>query len=55
MIQLAKLDNPDLKIIAAAGSEGKLEYARTVGADILVNYKTTSVEEVLRQHGPIDM
>jgi len=48
VIQLAKLDNPDLKIITVAGGEDKLECARTVGADKLLNYKTTNVEEALR-------
>ena len=53
MIQLAKLEG--LKVIASAGSDEKVAFARSLGADVAFNYKTESTEEVLKREGGIDM
>ena len=53
MIRLAKLEG--LKVIASAGSDEKVEFARSLGADVAFNYKTESSEEVLKREGGIDM
>ncbi|PKR85680.1 NAD(P)H-quinone oxidoreductase [Heyndrickxia camelliae] len=43
-IQLAKILS-NAKVIVTAGSKRKLEFCRTLGADILINYKEQSFEE----------
>ncbi|KAF8062309.1 hypothetical protein FPV67DRAFT_266233 [Lyophyllum atratum] len=53
VIQLAKLDG--LKVIASAGSEEKVEFMKSIGADVAFNYKTTDTAEVLAKEGPIDV
>ncbi|KAJ7616654.1 hypothetical protein FB45DRAFT_934669 [Roridomyces roridus] len=53
VIQLAKQDG--LKVIASAGSEEKLQFMKEIGADVVFNYKTTDVREVLEKEGPIDI
>lgn len=53
VIQLAKLDG--CKVIASAGSEEKVEYMKSIGADVAFNYKTTNTLEVLQREGGIDM
>lgn len=53
VIQLAKAQG--LKVIASAGSKEKIEFIRSVGADVAFNYKTTSTAEILEKEGPIDM
>ncbi|KAJ7663247.1 hypothetical protein DFH06DRAFT_1395374 [Mycena polygramma] len=53
VIQLAKRDG--LKVIACAGSEEKVEFMRSIGADVAYNYKTTDTREVLAREGPIDV
>ncbi|KAJ7663249.1 NAD-P-binding protein [Mycena polygramma] len=53
VIQLAKRDG--LKVIASAGSDDKVEFMRSLGADIAYNYKTTDTREVLAREGPIDV
>ncbi|KAJ6455894.1 hypothetical protein C8R47DRAFT_1250596 [Mycena vitilis] len=53
VIQLAKRDG--LKVIASAGSDDKVEFMRSLGADIAFNYKTTDTREVLAREGPIDV
>ena len=53
MIQLAKLDG--LKVIASAGSDDKVEYMKSLGADVVFNYKTTNTAEILEKEGPIDV
>ncbi|KAG6815665.1 hypothetical protein H0H93_009259, partial [Arthromyces matolae] len=42
-----------LKVIASAGSESKVEYMRSLGADVAFNYRSQSYGSVLSQHGPI--
>ena len=53
VIQLAK--SQGLKVIASAGSEEKVKFIRSIGADVAFNYKTTSTAEVLAKEGPINM
>ncbi|KZP11121.1 alcohol dehydrogenase [Athelia psychrophila] len=55
LIQFIKLKHPELKIIASAGSQQKLDYMKSVGADVVINYKTEDVGAVLAQHGPLDI
>ena len=44
-----------MKVIGSAGSEEKVEFMKSVGADVGFNYKTTDTLEVLRKEGPIDV
>ncbi|KAJ2913870.1 hypothetical protein MD484_g6538, partial [Candolleomyces efflorescens] len=53
VIQIAKKQG--LKVIASAGSEDKLEYMKSLGADVIFNYKTTKAAEILGREGPIDI
>ena len=53
LVQLAKLDG--LKVIASAGSDDKVEFVKSIGADVAFNYKTTSTWDVLEKEGPINM
>ncbi|KAJ2913881.1 hypothetical protein MD484_g6543, partial [Candolleomyces efflorescens] len=53
VIQLAKTQG--LKVIASAGSEDKVEFIKSLGADVAFNYKTTNTLETLQAHGPIDI
>ncbi|KAI0750190.1 NAD(P)-binding protein [Daedaleopsis nitida] len=53
VVQLAK--SAGLKVIASAGSDAKVDYIRSLGADIAFNYKTTSTKEVLKREGPINI
>ncbi|KAF9552478.1 alcohol dehydrogenase [Agrocybe pediades] len=53
VIQLAKMDG--LKVIGSAGSEEKLKFMKECGADVVFNYKTSKVADVLKKEGPIDI
>lgn len=53
VIQLAKRDG--CKVIASAGSDEKVEFMRSIGADVSFNYKTTDTHTILKEHGPINM
>ncbi|KAJ7810916.1 chaperonin 10-like protein [Mycena olivaceomarginata] len=53
VIQIAKQDG--VKVIASAGSEEKVKFMKEISADVVFNYKTTDVREVLKKEGPIDM
>lgn len=53
LIQLAKRDG--LKVIASAGSDEKVEYAKTLGADIAFNYKSSDTLQILKEAGGIDI
>ncbi|KAG6906596.1 hypothetical protein DXG01_012999 [Tephrocybe rancida] len=53
VIQLAKLDG--LKVIASAGSNEKLKFMKSIGADIAFNYKTTKTADVLSREGLVDV
>jgi NADPH:quinone reductase-like Zn-dependent oxidoreductase len=46
-IQIAKLAGAH--VVAAAGSDWKLQRARELGADSVVNYRTTKLSDVVRQ------
>ncbi|KAJ6514418.1 hypothetical protein C8R47DRAFT_1033192 [Mycena vitilis] len=52
-IQLAKQDG--LKVIASAGSDEKVEFMKSIGADVAFNYKTTDTRAVLAKEGPINI
>ncbi|KAJ6472366.1 hypothetical protein C8R47DRAFT_1221872 [Mycena vitilis] len=53
VIQLAKQGG--LKVIASAGSEEKIAFVKSLGADVVFNYKTTDTREILEREGPIDI
>jgi hypothetical protein len=53
VIQLAKRSG--LKVIASAGSDEKINFIKEIGADVVFNYKTMDMREVLEREGPIDM
>ncbi|KAG6846853.1 hypothetical protein H0H93_011438, partial [Arthromyces matolae] len=53
VIQLAKLEG--LKVIATAGSDEKVDFMKSIGADVAFNYKTTDTAEILAKEGPIDI
>ena len=44
-----------LKVIGSAGSDEKVQYVKSLGADHAFNYHTSNVSEELRKHGPIDI
>ncbi|KAJ6521131.1 hypothetical protein B0H19DRAFT_951868 [Mycena capillaripes] len=53
VIQLAK--QAGLKVIASAGSGEKVEFMKSIGADVAFNYKTTDTRTVLAKEGPVDV
>ncbi|KAJ7082168.1 hypothetical protein C8R43DRAFT_1052451 [Mycena crocata] len=53
VIQIAK--QAGLKVIASAGSEEKVKFMQSLGADVAFNYKTTDSRAVLKKEGPIDV
>lgn len=53
VVQLAKADG--MKVIASAGSNEKVAWVKSLGADVVFNYKTTKTAEVLEKEGPIDV
>ena len=53
VVQLAKADG--LKVIASAGTDEKVAFVKSIGADIVFNYKTTSTRQILEREGPINM
>lgn len=53
VIQLAKQDG--LKVIASAGSDEKVEFVKSLGADVAFNYKKEQIADVLQREGPIDI
>ena len=44
-----------LKVIGSAGSDEKVQYVKSLGADHAFKYHTSNVSEELRNHGPIDI
>ena len=44
-----------LKVISSAGSEEKVQFIKSIGADVVFNYKHQKTDEVLEKEGPIDM
>ncbi|KAF8585230.1 NAD(P)-binding protein [Ramaria rubella] len=53
VVQLAKTRG--LKVIASAGSAEKVEFLKKLGADVAFNYKEIKSEDVLREHGLINI
>ncbi|EED79661.1 predicted protein [Postia placenta Mad-698-R] len=53
VIQLAKQDG--LKVIASAGSDEKVEFVKSLGADVAFNYKKEQIADVLQREGPTDI
>ncbi|KAF8193890.1 hypothetical protein K438DRAFT_1828217 [Mycena galopus ATCC 62051] len=53
VVQLAK--EAGLKVISSAGSDEKVKFMQSIGADVAFNYKTTDTREVLEKEGPIDI
>ncbi|PIL32414.1 hypothetical protein GSI_05660 [Ganoderma sinense ZZ0214-1] len=53
VIQLAKADG--MKVIASAGSDDKVDFIKSVGADVAFNYKTERTADVLAKEGPVDV
>ncbi|EPS92449.1 hypothetical protein FOMPIDRAFT_1056866 [Fomitopsis schrenkii] len=53
VVQIAKAAG--LKVIASAGSEAKVEFVRSLGADVVFNYKTENTRAVLEREGGIDV
>ena len=52
-MQLAKAAG--CKVIASAGSDEKVAFVSSLGADVAFNYKTVPTRKVLEKEGPIDM
>ena len=53
-VQLAKLAG--LKVIGSTGDDAKVKFLKEeLGVDVAFNYKTQSVWDVLKEHGPIDI
>ncbi|KAG9220823.1 hypothetical protein CCMSSC00406_0002577 [Pleurotus cornucopiae] len=52
VVQLAK--QKGMKVIASAGSNAKCDYVRSLGADVVFNYKEDGYD-VLKQHKPIHL
>ncbi|KAJ7682244.1 hypothetical protein DFH06DRAFT_1289783 [Mycena polygramma] len=44
-----------LKVIGSAGTDAKVEFMRSIGADVAFNYKTTPATVALKEHGPLDL
>ena len=42
-------------MIASAGSDEKVAFVKSIGADVAFNYKTTNTRDVLAKEGPINM
>ncbi|KIP06674.1 hypothetical protein PHLGIDRAFT_450503 [Phlebiopsis gigantea 11061_1 CR5-6] len=53
VVHLAK--EAGCKVIASAGSEAKLKFLRDIGVDVVFNYKTEDMTEVLKKEGPINL
>lgn len=44
-----------MKVIASAGSEEKVSFMKSIGADVVFNYKTQNTAEVLAKEGPVNV
>ncbi|KAH9840971.1 NAD-P-binding protein [Rhodofomes roseus] len=53
VVQLAKADG--LKVIASAGSDEKVSFVESLGADVVFNYKKEDTRTVLQREGGIDI
>ncbi|KAF7288343.1 ADH-zinc-N domain-containing protein [Mycena chlorophos] len=43
-----------LRVIASGSADSKVDFIRSLGADVAFNYKTTILASVLAEHGPLD-
>ncbi|KAK7680402.1 hypothetical protein QCA50_016642 [Cerrena zonata] len=55
LIELVKTLHPDLKIIASAGTQQKIDLLKSLGVDVAFNYKEDDAVKVLAENGPIDI
>ncbi|KAJ6501331.1 hypothetical protein DFH09DRAFT_825548, partial [Mycena vulgaris] len=53
VVQLAK--QASMKVIASAGSDGKVQVIKNLSTDVAFNYKTTDTRALLQKEGPIDV
>ncbi|PCH38853.1 NAD(P)-binding protein, partial [Wolfiporia cocos MD-104 SS10] len=53
VIQIAKAEG--LEVIASAGSDEKVAFIKSLGADVTLNHKAENTWEVLTCEGPIDV
>ncbi|EMD39221.1 hypothetical protein CERSUDRAFT_93269 [Gelatoporia subvermispora B] len=53
VVQLAKSDS--CKVIASAGSDEKVAFVRSIGADVAFNYKTGDTNKTLEEEGPVNI
>ncbi|KAJ1301159.1 hypothetical protein OPQ81_003570 [Rhizoctonia solani] len=53
VVQLAKAKG--LKVIASVGSDDKVNFLKSLGTDVVFNYKKENVADVLAKEGPIDI
>ncbi|PIL25993.1 hypothetical protein GSI_11747 [Ganoderma sinense ZZ0214-1] len=53
VVQIAKAEG--LRVIASAGSDEKVEFVKSLGADVVFNYKTTKTREVLEKEGLVNI
>ena len=53
VVRLAKADG--LKVIASAGSDEKCAFVKSIGADVVFNYKKQKPADVLAREGPINI
>ncbi|CAE7116869.1 unnamed protein product [Rhizoctonia solani] len=53
VVQLAKAKG--LKVIASVGSDDKVDFLKSIGADVAFNYKKDNIADVLSKEGPIDI
>lgn len=53
VVQLAKADG--LRVIASAGTKEKVDFVKSLGADVAFNYKEQNTREVLEKEGPVNM
>ena len=53
VVQLAKAAG--LRVIASAGSDEKVAFVKSLGADVVFNYKKEDTRAVLEREGGIDM
>ncbi|KAH9832047.1 NAD-P-binding protein [Rhodofomes roseus] len=53
VVQLAKAEG--LKVIASAGSDEKVAFVKSLGADVAFNYKTNDTKAMLEREGGIDI
>jgi NADPH-dependent curcumin reductase CurA len=44
-----------LKVIGATGSDDKVEFLKSIGTDVAINYKKDDLPSILAREGPIDM